>query len=89
MNTKQKADKMDLQTQLKKIAKSDLTIAKKKGVVCVTGTKVGNVQVRLVHGVLFRFENFNTGELLHSAHGANTMKEAVEYLASLYQVEVA
>lgn len=80
---------MNLQAQLKKIAKSDLKIAQKQGVVCVTGTKAGNVQIRLVHGCLFRFENFNTGELIHSAHGANSLKEAVEYLASLYVVEGA
>jgi hypothetical protein len=76
-----------MKAQLLKFAKQDLKIAKTEGVVCVTGTKVGNVQIKLVHSCLYRFENFNTGELLHSAHGANTAKEAAEYLSSLYQVE--
>ena len=73
----------------KKAARQDLKIAKTQGMVCVTGTKQGNIQIKVVHGVLFRFENFNTGELLNWNSGAKTMKEAVELLASLYIVEVA
>lgn len=74
-----------MEQTLKKYAKQDLKIAKTKGSVVVTQTKVGNVEIKMTQGVLFQFINFNTGKDINGAH-ALTEKEAVEFLVNNYQV---
>lgn len=72
---------MNLQTTLTKFAKQDIKIAKKSGIVCVTDTKEGNIEIT------FENETFTFSTLWTSNNlGQFSEKEAVKKLASLYQV---
>lgn len=74
-----------LQNTLVKYAKQDLAIARKNGVVCITDTKEGNIEVEYIsERKMFIITKLNgpTIAVLKS-------KEAVLKIADLYQVEAA
>lgn len=66
-----------------KFAKQDLKLAQKNGVCCITGTKVGNVEICFEDGK-FEASNFNNGNQKHT--GWITFDEMVDWLSEQYVI---
>lgn len=73
---------MELQKALTKFATSDINEAQKRGLVCITDTKEGNVQVEYIsERKMFIITKFNGPTI-----AVLKKKEAIIKVASLYQV---
>ena len=75
----------DIQTALIKFAKSDLRIAKKDGIVVVTQSKIGNIEIEYdgdtFQASRFNTSNFNTTQLT----GKMSFGNMATWLADKYQ----
>ena len=71
---------MELQKALIRFATKDIKLAKKSGVVCVTDTKEGNIEI-VLENEIFTFTTIS-GNII----GQFLEKEAIKKLASLFVV---
>ena len=75
-----------IQQHTEKFAKSDLTYARKNGLLCVCQTKVGNVELTYDRdSKLYNLKACDRGQVVDL--GSHKLSKAIQVLAPLYVVE--